>query len=194
MLIILFLYDDTLQSLGILHAILTFFVLQKQQNLGRRFGTGKMHLSSPVALAAAHSKGGGSVVVVDCCSHCGILYIVVICKKDGKIRKRYNQVSHLTQDTHAFLCALLYVHSSFVIISIGKRELVALLCLSSCCLMIAVWLFLTMTRVCLHFVIVVFPDHMHLLFLIINVQKYFLNSIADTQSLYKITMLAGKLF
>ena len=26
-----------------------FFVLQQQQNLGRRFGTSKMHLSPPVA-------------------------------------------------------------------------------------------------------------------------------------------------
>ena len=47
----------------------------------------------------------------------------------------------------------------------GKRELVALLCLSSSCLVIVVWLFLTMPRVCLQFVIVVFPDHPHLLFL-----------------------------
>ena len=30
-----------------------------------------------------------------------------------------------------FCCTLLYVHSSFAIISMGKRELVALLCLSS---------------------------------------------------------------
>ena len=63
-----------------------------------------------------------------------------------------------------FCCAILCVHSSFAIISIGKRELVALLCLSSGCLMIVVWLFLTMPRVCLEFVIVVFPDYTHLLF------------------------------
>ena len=42
---ILFLYDDTLRKLGILHASLTFFVLQQQQNLGLKFGTSKMHLS-----------------------------------------------------------------------------------------------------------------------------------------------------
>ena len=63
-----------------------------------------------------------------------------------------------------FCYALLYAHSSFAIRSMGKRELVALLCLSSWCLVIAVWLFLTMLRVCLQFVIVVFPDHTHLLF------------------------------
>ena len=34
----------------------TFFVLQQQQNLGRRFGTSKMHLSPVVASAAARSK------------------------------------------------------------------------------------------------------------------------------------------
>ena len=64
-----------------------------------------------------------------------------------------------------FCCALLYVHSSFAMISMGKRELVALLCLSSWCLVIVVWLFLTMPRVCMQFVIVVFPDHTHILFL-----------------------------
>ena len=36
-----------------------------------------------------------------------------------------------------FYCTLLCVHSSFVIITFGKRELVALRCLSSWCLMIA---------------------------------------------------------
>ena len=67
---------------------------------------------------------------------------------------------------YMFCCALLYVHSNFAIILMGKRELVALLCLSSCCLMIVVWLFLTMRQVCLQFVIVVFPDHTQLLFLL----------------------------
>ena len=47
----------------------------------------------------------------------------------------------------------------------GKRELVALL-LSYWCLVIVVWLFLTKPRVCLQFVIVVFPDHTHLLFIL----------------------------
>ena len=47
----------------------------------------------------------------------------------------------------------------------GKRELVALLCLSSWCLVIVVWLFLAVPRVCLQFVIVLFSDHTHLLFL-----------------------------
>ena len=61
-------------------------------------------------------------------------------------------------------CTLLYVHSIFAIISMGTRELVALLCLSSWCLMIVVWLFLAMSWGSLHFVIVVFPDHTHLLF------------------------------
>ena len=53
-------------------------------------------------------------------------------------------------------CMLLYVHSSFAIILMGKRELVVLLDLSSWCLLIVVWLFLVMLRVCLQFVIVVF--------------------------------------
>ena len=61
---------------------------------------------------------------------------------------------------------LLYVHFSFAIILMGKREPVALLSLSSLCLMGVVWLFLLVPWVCLQFVIVVFPDHTHLIFLL----------------------------
>ena len=46
----------------------------------------------------------------------------------------------------------------------GKRELIALLNLSSWCLVKVERLFLTVPRGCLQFVIVVFPDHTHLLF------------------------------
>ena len=59
-----------------------------------------------------------------------------------------------------FCCTLLYVHSSIAIILMGKRELVALLNLSSWCLVMVERLFLTVPQV----VIVVFPDHTHLLF------------------------------
>ena len=65
-----------------------------------------------------------------------------------------------------FCCTLLNVHYSFAIILIGKRELVALLRLPSWCLVIIVWIFLAVPWVCLQFVIVVFPDHTNLLFLI----------------------------
>ena len=64
-----------------------------------------------------------------------------------------------------FCCTLLYVHSSFAIILMGKRELVALLNLSSWCLVMVERLFLAVPRGSLQFVIVVFPDHTHLLFL-----------------------------
>ena len=56
---------------------------------------------------------------------------------------------------------LFYVQSSFAIILIRKREQVALLSLSSLCVVIVVWLFLAVPWVCLQFVIVVFPDHTH---------------------------------
>ena len=56
-----------------------------------------------------------------------------------------------------------FVHSSFAIILVGKRELDALLCLSPCCLVAVVCFFRTMPRVCLLSVIVVFPGHTHLL-------------------------------
>ena len=84
-----------------------------------------------VALAAVSSKG----VVVLLLIHCRLLLPLL----DSAIVQ---------------CCALLCVHSSFAIISMGMRELVALLCLSSCCLVIVVWLFLTIPRVCLQFVIV----------------------------------------
>ena len=48
-----------------------------------------------------------------------------------------------------------------------KRELGALLGLSCWCLVIVVWLFLAVLWVCLQFVIVVFPDHTHLLFVML---------------------------
>ena len=66
-----------------------------------------------------------------------------------------------------FCCMLLYVHSSIAIILMGKRELVALLTLSSWCLVMVERLFLAVPRDCLWFVIVVFPDHTHLLFLVL---------------------------
>ena len=72
-----------------------------------------------------------------------------------------------------FCCKLHYVHSSFAIILMGKRGLVALLSLSSSlCLVIVVWLFLAVPWVCLQFVTVVFPDHTHLLFLKVHVQLF----------------------
>ena len=64
-----------------------------------------------------------------------------------------------------FCCTLLYVHSSIAIILMGKRELIALLNLSSWCLVMVERLFLAVPRGYLQFVIVVFPDHTHLLFL-----------------------------
>ena len=91
-----------------------------------------------------NSRGGGSVVV-------DFLFIVTpfvgVC------------------NCSMFCCTLLYVHSSIAVILMGKRELVALLNLSSWCLVMVERLFLAVPRGCLRFVIVVFPDHTHLLFL-----------------------------
>ena len=66
-----------------------------------------------------------------------------------------------------FCCMLLYVRSSIAINLMGMRELVALLNLSSWCLVMVERLFLAVPRGCLQFVIVVFPDHTHLLFFIV---------------------------
>ena len=70
-------------------------------------------------------------------------------------------------DPLCYFCifALLCVRSSIAINLMGKRELVAFLNLSSCCLVMVEWLFLAVPWGCLRFVIVVFPDHTHLLFL-----------------------------
>ena len=60
------------------------------------------------------------------------------------------------------------------LVLMGKRELIALLNLSSWCLVMVERLFLAVPRGCLQFVIVVFPDHTHLLFLIITVSGAYL--------------------
>ena len=62
-------------------------------------------------------------------------------------------------------CRLLYVYSSFAIILMRTRELVVLLSLSSWSLVIVVLLFFAVPSVCLQFVIVVFPDHTHYVFI-----------------------------
>ena len=82
-----------------------------------------------------------------------------------------------------FCCMLNYVHFSIAIILMGKRELIALLNLSSWCLVMVERLFLTVPRGCLQFVIVVFSDHTHLLFLeFYNERRLF--SFASKQFLY----------
>ena len=66
----------------------------------------------------------------------------------------------------------------------GKRELVTLLNLPSWCLVMVERLFLAVLRGCLWFVIVVFPDHTHLLFLktymiiIVFMREYSINIFA----------------
>ena len=64
-----------------------------------------------------------------------------------------------------FCYALLCAYSSFAIILKRKRKLVALLLLSYSCIVTinVLWLFLMVPRVGLQCVIVVFPDHTHLL-------------------------------
>ena len=72
-------------------------------------------------------------------------------------------------DYSMFCCTLLYVHSSITIILMGKRELIALLNLSSWCLVVVERLILAVPWGCLQFVIVVFPDHNHLFFLLYTI-------------------------
>ena len=69
-----------------------------------------------------------------------------------------------------FCCTLLYVYSSIAIFLMGKRELVALLNLSSWFLVMVERLILAVPGGCLQFVIVVFPDHTHLLIFIMELR------------------------
>ena len=71
-----------------------------------------------------------------------------------------------------------YVHNSITIILMGKRELVALRYLSSWCLVMVEWFFLAVPWGCLRFVIVVFPDHTHLLFFLSGLLYQYQNNIA----------------
>ena len=95
--------------------------------------------------------------------------IIIYISKSHILLKYLNQVVDTTMimcvnrvcNCSIFCCTLLYVHSSIAIILMGKRELVALLNLSSRCLVMVERLFLAVPRVCLQFVIVVFPDHTH---------------------------------
>ena len=80
-------------------------------------------------------------------------------------------------------CSLLYVLSSFAIILKGKRELVASLGLSCWCLVIVGRLFLAVRRVCLQFLIVLFPDHTH----------YFYQNILSDHSLHDLHLYIRKM-
>ena len=61
----------------------------------------------------------------------------------------------------------------------GKRELVALLYLSSWCLVMVERLFLAVPCGCLRFVIVVFPDHSHLLVTVMCLGRKLNTTYAD---------------
>ena len=66
------------------------------------------------------------------------------------------------------LCYVVHYFISILVLQsslMGKRELIALLNLSSWCLVMVERLFLAVPRGSLQFVIVVFPDHTHFLFL-----------------------------
>ena len=82
-------------------------------------------------------------------------------KSMATIERQLQQVC----DCSMFCCTLLCVHSSIAVVLMGRGELIALLGLSSWCLVVVGRLFLAVPRGCLQFVIVVFPVHTHLLFL-----------------------------
>ena len=99
-----------------------------------------MHLSPPVTWAAVRSKAMALLL---------LLFLFIVTPIVGVC------------NSSMFCCSLLSVHSSIAIILMGKRELVALLKLSSWCRVMVEWLFLAMPWGILRIVIVVFPDHTH---------------------------------
>ena len=83
-----------------------------------------------------------------------------------------------------FCCTLLYVYSSIAIILMGKSELIALLNLSSWCLVMVERLFLAVPWGFLQFVIVVFPDHTHLLFLYLTSKENIYLTAKETHNFH----------
>ena len=81
-----------------------------------------------------------------------------------------------------FCCMLLYVHSSIAIILMGKGELVALLNLSSWCLVMVERLFLAVPWGCLRFVIVVFPDHTH--YFSMRAEHFFTSTTTESRAIF----------
>ena len=81
-----------------------------------------------------------------------------------------------------FCYALLYVHSGFVIVWMGKRGVVALLSLYSWGLVIVVLLFLLVPWFCLRLVIVACPDHTQFLFFGNSVLSLYASSVGSSES------------
>ena len=67
----------------------------------------------------------------------------------------------------------------------GKRELVALINLSSWCLVMVESIFLAMPRGCLRFAIVVFPDHTHYFCLDLDADSFSVSEIKKAAKLLK---------
>ena len=92
-----------------------------------------------------------------------------------------------------FCCMLLYVHCSIAISLLRKRELVALLNLSSWCLVMVERLFLVVPWGCLRFVIVIFPNHTHLLFFLAFLgelllrYEYFVGTFHSLELFYRLS-------
>ena len=118
----------------------------QQQNLGRRFGAGKMHLPPPCSLGCCPFSAVALLLLTYCFMYL-TLFLGVLC---------------WSLLWYSLLCVLY----SFYISLRRKRELADLLLLSFRCLVTVnvLWLFLTLRWLGLLCVIVVFPDRTHLLF------------------------------
>ena len=89
-----------------------------------------------------------------------LLFVLIHIRNKGEVVQFYPIMQFYpivgVYNCSMYCCTLLYVHSSIAIILMGKRELIALLNLSSWCLVMVERLFLAVPRGCLQFMIVVF--------------------------------------
>ena len=123
---------------------LNILCASQQQNIGRRFGASKMHFWPPVALTAVRLRRW----------FCCCLFAVNVTPIVGFC------------NCSMYCCELLCIRSKICNHLDGEER--AGCWLSSWCLVIVVWHYLKMPRVCLQFVIVVYPDHTHHFWLCFN--------------------------
>ena len=108
--------------------------------LGKGWPLGSRLWCLTVSLSRSHWYPGTGVLL-DCIDSWSLHpYLLSLWRSPLSFRQLF--LLDLAQNCSMFCCAILCVHSSLVIILMGKRALVALLSLSSWCLLIVVWLFL----------------------------------------------------
>ena len=170
-LIRVFLHDDTLHLLEGFHASWTFLVLQQQQNLERKFGTCKMHLSPRwlrlLSVLRRWFCCWWLFVFVYCNSIVGAVFVLCFVVRNF-ISILVLQSSWWGRESR-LLCLICLLGVSWWLSGSSSRchGVVCSLRLWYFLIILTyfffLWLFLTASWVVLQYVIAVFPDHSHLL-------------------------------